>query len=120
MLPRCQPLLLVLAIVVRHAVSWLAAVPAVYSSNRRLTSISVIAPHFETLGRNGGGHAPLFAPGMPRGYGCALSMGMQEDALEAETAAVRGMRVSEIKKDLEEMRIATAGIYEVGLSPVET
>eukprot|EP00904_Undaria_pinnatifida_P005637 jgi/Undpi1/2202/HiC_scaffold_12.g05588.m1 len=49
---------------------------------------------------------------MPRGYGCALSMGMQEDALEAETAAVRGMRVSEIKKDLEEMRIATAGIYE--------
>lgn len=47
-------------------------------------------------------------------------MGMQEDALEAETAAVRGMRVSEIKKDLEEMRIATAGIYEVGLSPVET
>ena len=43
-------------------------------------------------------------------------MGVQDDALEAETAAVREMRVSEIKKNLEEMSIATEGVYEVGLS----
>lgn len=43
-------------------------------------------------------------------------MGMQEDALEAETAAVREMRASEIKKNLEELSIATKGVYEVGLS----
>lgn len=111
MLPRCQPLLLVLSIVLPCAVSWLAVVPAVYSSSRR--PISLIAPHLERFGRDVGRHAPI-SPGLQRG--CALSMGMQEDALEAETAAVREMRASEIKKSLEEMSIATKGVYEVGLS----
>ena len=107
MQPRLQPLLVVLASVLPRAVSWLAAVPAVYSSSRR--PIYLIAPHLERFGR----HAPT-SPCLQRG--CALSMGVQDDALEAETAAVREMRVSEIKKNLEEMSIATEGVYEVGLS----
>ena len=114
MFPRWQPLLLALSIVFPRAVSWLVAVPTVYSSRTR--PISQIAPHlerFDSLGRDGRRHDPA-SPGLQRG--CALSMGLQEDALEAETAVVREMRVSEIKKNLEEMSIATKGVYEVGLS----
>lgn len=117
MLPRWQPLLLVVAVVLPRAVSWLAAVPVVYSSRTRPNS--QIAPHlerFDSFGRDGRRHAPT-SPGLQRG--CALSMGLQEDALEAETAVVREMRVSEIKKNLEEMSIATKGVYEVGLSALK-
>lgn len=36
-------------------------------------------------------------------------MGREEDAIEQE---VRGMRASEIKRTLEDMNVATKGIYE--------
>lgn len=43
-----------------------------------------------------------------------LRMGVEENAVEAEMANVRGMRASEIKKSLAEMSVGTAGVFEVG------
>ncbi len=107
MASRCGSVAAVLVAILSPAVSWVTRPHAAQSAGSR--------PRTRTRQRPGGDTCWVYAPcprAFPRRVGLpALRMGEAEDAIEAE---VRAMRASKIKQTLEEMSIATKGVYEVG------
>lgn len=95
MVSRCATTVALLLASCPSAISWTAVPATVFLSGSS---------------RQRDAHASLRAATMSRGRVRVLRMGAAEDAIEEE---VRAMRASKIKQTLEEMSVATQGVYEV-------
>jgi len=109
MASRCGAVAAILVAMLSPALSWVARPNASQSAGSTRLGFSRTRPSGDACWVH-----PTYPRSLPRSKGLpALRMGEAEDAIEAE---VRAMRASKIKQTLEEMSIATKGVYEVGLS----